>query len=844
MGFFADDAQQIRVRAMFGHVPNLRTSLFRTRLFLYLAPSVMAIVAVTGWVGYTISDYYIHVGVERMTKVLNLSMATALEKHLEDCRQDLLYIARQEPSAATIRNFLEDISRVRGSAYAEFGFIPLEEQDVIVYVSDGNVISAVPKERVAEIRGSPLLLFNEFRSIAPGDVHITSMREVEYPFSTAENPYRRLSLHTFRMITPCIGVDGQVVGHLFLGMDAREIRNLLSLYNSPQSPIAAFPRSPNMRVAYFFDLDGWISFQSEEYSQPDAPLSTQLARSGYGGSLGRPENLGAFRPFATHLPYWRMVGEVAGGQSGMITLKGNELPPDATGEYFLAFAPVHFSGAPNAAPQIVGGVAYLDRSRLPLLAGYEHVDTLFVVLVAAMAFVLLVIYYVGTQAAKPLYVLADAVRGMRFQEKLHPLTIEVHGYETRILRDAVNHLVGIVNTQIDELCAKDRAIETAGMKEEVSIPVVAPDLDQALDDSMVPGIVGKGIRIEALRSEILKAARANVDVLIVGETGTGKQLAAEAVHRLSDRRDKPFISINCGALDENLLLDTLFGHTKGAFTGAKSDRKGAFLEANGGVLFLDEIQAASQKVQQSLLRAISIRIIKPLGSDKEIPVDVRLIAATNIDLKEAIERNEFREDLYFRLNVITIHTPALRDHPENIPALAFYYLKKAERLVKKDRVAFSKGALEKLKQYDWPGNVREMKNVVTRAVVMAEGPVIFAEDVMLDAEARVLDVPLPPSDSGDNSEPAGVAGSNSSQQAGDHGLNSRQQRAWSSILERGEVTRAEYEHLVGGDIPSRTAVYDLKELVRKGMLIKAGRGPATKYLVAAQMVSWHADDLK
>jgi len=115
---------------------------------------------------------------------------------------------------------------------------------------------------------------------------------------------------------------------------------------------------------------------------------------------------------------------------------------------------------------------------------------------------------------------------------------------------------------------------------------------------------------------------------------------------------------------------------------------------------------------------------------------------------------------------------------------------------------------------------------------------------MLDAEARVLDVPLPPSDSGDNSEPAGVAGSNSSQQAGDHGLNSRQQRAWSSILERGEVTRAEYEHLVGGDIPSRTAVYDLKELVRKGMLIKAGRGPATKYLVAAQMVSWHADDVK
>ncbi|AGW14753.1 putative Sigma 54 interacting domain protein [Megalodesulfovibrio gigas DSM 1382 = ATCC 19364] len=842
MGYFGDDAQQIRVRAMLGHVPNLSRSLFRTRLFMYLAPSVIAIVGVTGWVGYSISDYYIHVGVERMTKVLNLAMGNALEQHLELCRQDLLNIARHEPTAENLRIFLEDRAAIRGAAYAELGYIPLEDQAVVVYVADGQAISAVPPGRVAEIRGSPLLLFNEIRNLAPGTVHMTAMREVEYPFFTSDKPYRRLSLHTFRMITPYVDASGQVVGHVFLGIDARELRNVLSLYNSPQSPIAAFPRSPTMRVAYFFDADGWIGFQSEDYARLDEPLSTQLARSGYSGSLGRPENLGAFRPFATHLPFWKMVGDVADGQSGMITLKGNDLPPEATGEYFLAYAPVHFSSVANATPQIVGGVAYLDRSRLPLLAGYEHVDTLLVVMVASMAFVLVIIYVVGTQASRPLYALADAVRAMRFQDRLLPLSLEVHGYETRILRDAVNHLVGIVNAQIEELCAKDRAIETAGMKEEVSMHKVAPDLEQALDDSMVPGIVGRGLRIEALRSEILKAARANVDVLIIGETGTGKQLAAEAVHRLSDRCTGPFISINCGALDENLLLDTLFGHTKGAFTGAKTDRKGAFLEAHGGVLFLDEIQAASQKVQQSLLRAISIRIIKPLGSDKEIPVDVRLIAATNIDLKEAIERNEFREDLYFRLNVITIHTPALRDNPEDIPALAFYYLHKAEKLVTKERVAFSKGALEKLKQYDWPGNVRELKNVVTRAVVMSEGPVIFAEDVLLDAEAKSVDASPALAEAHEGRGEDAAAVGSGLRTASETRLNARQQRVWPSIRERGEVTRAEYEQLVGGDIPSRTAAYDLQDLVRKGLLIKAGRGPATKYLVAAHKISWHAGE--
>jgi DNA-binding NtrC family response regulator len=307
-------------------------------------------------------------------------------------------------------------------------------------------------------------------------------------------------------------------------------------------------------------------------------------------------------------------------------------------------------------------------------------------------------------------------------------------------------------------------------------------------------------------------------------------LAAEAIHHLSRRSAKPFISINCGELDENLLLDTLFGHVKGAFTEAKADRKGVFLEADGGTLFLDEIQTASMSVQQSLLRAIAVRKIKPLGSDREIEVDVRLIAATNLDLATLIEQNRFRSDLYFRLKVIGIHTPPLREHRENLPLLASHFLNEMERLTGKEGVALSRGALEKLKAYDWPGNIRELKNCLTRAAVMTEGSIIQADDILLEGDPFTSTAsagehseagpgasePLPPVHP--YRLPAGVR------------LNARQEKVLPRILERGEVTRSQYQDLVGGGLPSRTALYDLKDLVEKGLLIRVGQGPATRYV--------------
>ena len=354
----------------------------------------------------------------------------------------------------------------------------------------------------------------------------------------------------------------------------------------------------------------------------------------------------------------------------------------------------------------------------------------------------LLIYFLGRAITHPILNLAEAVNHLQATGDLHPIDLPTSNYEAGVLQTAVNKMIATVKRQVEEIEIRDRRIETVSLKEKVTL---GNPMAVAVNHSpgvQILGIVGTGTKIDRLKTDIYKAAQVDVDVLIIGETGTGKQLAADAIHHLSPRNAKPFISINCGELDENLLLDTLFGHVKGAFTEARGDRKGAFLKSDGGTLFLDEIQTASMGVQQSLLRAIAMRKIKPLGSDREIDVDVRLIAATNLDLSILIEQNRFRSDLYFRLKVISIHTPPLREHRENLPLLAGYFLKEMERLTGKEGVALSRGALEKMRAYDWPGNIREMKNCLTRAVVMTEGGIIQADDILLEGDPFVCAAPV------------------------------------------------------------------------------------------------------
>jgi len=232
-------------------------------------------------------------------------------------------------------------------------------------------------------------------------------------------------------------------------------------------------------------------------------------------------------------------------------------------------------------------------------------------------------------------------------------------------------------------------------------------------------IIAKSPKMQKVIELIKVVAKSNATVLITGESGTGKELVARAIHSQSHRKDKPFVAVSCAALPESLLESELFGHEKGAFTGAHAQRRGKFEVANRGTLFLDEIGEMSANIQVHLLRVLEEKEFTRVGGNDLIKVDVRVISATNRDMKQAIASGQFREDLYYRLNVVTIDLPPLRDRKEDIPLLAEHFLKKSSQENQKEITGFSPEATDFLLRYEWPGNVRELENAIERAVILA-----------------------------------------------------------------------------------------------------------------------------
>ncbi|HRU04468.1 MAG TPA: sigma 54-interacting transcriptional regulator [Candidatus Brocadiia bacterium] len=254
-------------------------------------------------------------------------------------------------------------------------------------------------------------------------------------------------------------------------------------------------------------------------------------------------------------------------------------------------------------------------------------------------------------------------------------------------------------------------------------------------------IAGCSPAIEKVFSFIAKAAPASSSVLILGESGTGKELVARAIHASSPRRYQAFEAVNCAALAPSLLESELFGHVKGAFTGADADRAGRFELADGGVLFLDEIGELPESSQSKLLRALEQGEVRRLGGVKDVKVDVRLIAATNKKLEDEMRAGRFREDLYFRLNVLAVELPPLRERREDIPLLAERFLREFVASCGRPALRFSEATLKALEQHDWPGNVRELRNVVERMVVMAEGPTLEPADIPYASRAGARPAP-------------------------------------------------------------------------------------------------------
>ncbi|WP_022853398.1 sigma-54-dependent transcriptional regulator [Thermodesulfatator atlanticus] len=251
------------------------------------------------------------------------------------------------------------------------------------------------------------------------------------------------------------------------------------------------------------------------------------------------------------------------------------------------------------------------------------------------------------------------------------------------------------------------------------------------DVSRFMGIIGKSPAMQRIFDLLPRVAKAPSNVLIMGESGTGKELVARAIHELSPRREKSFVVVNCGGIPPNLLESELFGYKAGAFTGATKDKEGLFLKAHQGTIFLDEIGELPLEMQVKLLRVVQEKSIMPLGATKEIKIDVRIISATNRDLEKEVLAGNFREDLFYRLNVITLTLPPLRERKEDIPLLVEHFLKKYSEKMGKKIEGISDFALKALMEYDFPGNVRELENIIERSVALESGPLILPESLIL-----------------------------------------------------------------------------------------------------------------
>jgi DNA-binding NtrC family response regulator len=280
----------------------------------------------------------------------------------------------------------------------------------------------------------------------------------------------------------------------------------------------------------------------------------------------------------------------------------------------------------------------------------------------------------------------------------------------------------------EDLRARLKAVGDEGP--EVAIPALGDD-----DDDEAPVLIGEGREMATVFGAIARVARSDATVLITGESGTGKEVVARALHWASERTRGPFVAVNCAAIPENLLESELFGHERGAFTGAVARRAGRFERANGGTLFLDEIGDMSLVLQAKILRALEDRVVERVGAESGAPVDVRVVAATNQELEGALRTGAFREDLYYRLAVVQLHLPPLRDRGHDVRALSLHFASHFARRHGRPVTAITERALRRLERERWAGNVRELRNVMDRAVLLATGPAIRSSDLRVGPAA-------------------------------------------------------------------------------------------------------------
>lgn len=778
------------------------------------------------------------------------AMSLSLEQILTETRNQLLILAAGSMDPKDMVRRLQFRVRAEGLRYREVAFMGTDPSQRYLLLSYGGEIISIPPDIASATVGNPFTSLSAAQR--PGHVQVSQPLEVVYSMVPLNDSVQSIPLYVIRFSTPIYDSQGVFQGMLILSLDLTVLRDAISMFSSSSAPLRTADDETRIR-SIFFDNQGWMLFQSENLEADEAGgrLNSDSLRAGFQGEFGRAGFSTAFRPGPNHVNYWSMVSNVQAGHSGQIFLDNSDAwGHENSAVEGVSFAPVTFAANPDSPRTIMGGLAVLDTSFTATRTGIQIIGIYGICLLAGICLLGLGLAWLARGTTKRLRRLSNEVNMRIDSHSSNPLVLPPMPRELEQLKDAINALLHRLRRSEEEQLNQQLMQDARRAREP------AENMPE-LDDIPENGLVGTSAAMQDLRANILKAAPTMADVLVIGETGTGKELVSAAIHQASPRANGPFITINCGALDENLLMDTLFGHVKGAFTEARQPRKGAFLTAEGGTLMLDEIGNAAPKVQQALLRALSTRMIRPLGSDEDVPFDTRIIAATNAELLQDAQEGSFREDLYYRLAVITIRTPPLRRRKSDLPLLAVFFLTRAAESQGLPTPRLSRGALRKLQEYHWPGNVRELQNCLARALAFCENGLIFAENIQLGPDTLPGDIARPergklscPPTRADSRQPHGEAAETAESpvaqpvpaESEDQGampaaedaqprLNARLARLLPQIVELGSISRQEYQDMSGKDISMRTAQYDLQILVRLGLVRREGRGPAQRYIV-------------
>jgi DNA-binding NtrC family response regulator len=834
-----------------------------TRLLLLVGIPLVAVVMLIMTVStYRIASHYLNRAYARNAHTRALAQAHEIQQLLVEARYELLNLVHADLTAESIQAYMMGKPATKRNRYAEIAFHAVDPDKNFLLLNTGELMWRVPDDKASEIKFGTFARKEKVEGKAADFVQIDQPVQVYYTSVPYLGSVENMEFSVIRLSTPVMNRERTFIGYLTLSVDIVEIQRVMTLFSSNQSPLYIFPQEKERARSFFFDAAGWLISETGPTTPIRPHVSIDAIRTGLQGDMGRPGFASAFRPSPQYEKYWAVVSAIQSGKDGEIDFSNFLNDPENTArDHFLYYVPIRFQEEAGREPAILGGIGCIDSSFMLKSSRYEIALGLTISWLAALLLTGGAFFYLNRRISKPIKTLTSAAEILALGDETSTLDLSPLPKELRHLQHAMNVLLVQLQAARDEAKLRQHKFFEEMQRQPVCLETMAEAVraeDKYQDAGLASGIVGASPAVRGLNAMIHKASQVMADVLIVGETGTGKELTAEAIHRGSARAGGPFISINCGALDENLLMDALFGHVKGAFSEAKTDRKGAFLTASGGTLHLDEIGNASTKVQQALLRALSVRRIRPLGSDQDLQFDARVIAATNVDLLECARQGTFREDLYYRLAVVTISTPPLRDRKEDIPALVNAFLKETARLLGRSPLDLSRGALDKLLQYDWPGNVRELKNCITRAMTFVDGPLLLAEH--LDLEERPANpepapqdqltappeepVPLLPASGIQSPEtPSMVRMPNkplkkippaTAQEVvgiNPTNLNPRQQKAWPAIVAANGTNRAAYQSAIGEEISVRTAQYDLQDLVNKGLLSKHGKGPSSRYII-------------